>query len=133
MDPLLKEVAKELKKRRYLKRLHHEIDRILHKFNITNDFTKVKYGYINKHSQYCSFFCKISENNKLGKEITILVKPDNDRDKEGHRAIRVIIQVGSEIFQAREDEDKGQKPRKVLKREVEDAIKDIEGFIRRAA
>lgn len=83
-----------------------------------------------KHTEQCCIFFKVSsDDNILGEDITIMIKPDHDTQNQGHSGLRVIIQEGGKLV-LNKSEDKSEKNRpqekRVFKRELKAVERDVE-------
>ncbi|MBW2991617.1 hypothetical protein KY345_00180, partial [Candidatus Woesearchaeota archaeon] len=77
----------ELRKKHNFRKLKKHIKKILLSRNIITEKSKIEADYMNKdNDDFCTFFCKIApDQNMLGKELVIMVKPDHHKQ---HRILR---------------------------------------------
>ena len=130
MDGLVA-LAHELRKWHNFHILYNHIDRILMKQGIIEKKAYAECRYLNRKKPDCVFVCFVkAENNKLGENITIMVKSDHNP----HRRLRVAIQVGKKLFQECEDDDKPKwSDKKVFRKEFRHIEKDIDKYFKKVA
>ena len=126
----IEDLAHELRKSHNFHILHNHIDKILIRKNIIEKKACAECRYLNRTKPDCAFACFVkAENNKLGENITIMVKSDHNE----HRRLRVAIQVGKKLFQECEDDDKYKwSDKKVLRKEFRHIEKDIDRYFKKA-
>ena len=119
----IENLAHVLRKRHNIHTIDKHIKRLLIEHKIIRKTSAVHATCINRNKPDCTFAAKIlAKDNLLGEDITIMIKPDHSEK----RRLRVLIQVGSKIFQNFEQRDKPRwNDKKVFKKELYKAERDI--------
>lgn len=129
MKDQISHLANELSDYSQYHHLENGIKRIFKKLGIVKSKTIIKCGYYHKGTDKCTFYCNVDpEYNLFRKNLSVIVKPDHS----AKRILRVLVEIGEDIFQKGENKDRWTRDDKtVFDKEEKAVLKDIIHYLRK--
>lgn len=104
MNDIICKLADELCNHHNLHVLDKHVKKILKNLNIIEKIKFVKTNYSRRTKEECYFYAVVDEDhNQFNEMLNIIIKPDHAEK----RILRIVVQVGSKIYERYENKDKG--------------------------